>query len=144
VVLIYCDVGALTDSERDRLFPAVYRALKPGGTFVFDVVSDACLPGVEEKRDWELLENGFWAEEPHLALTESFVYLDEKVSLSQTLVARAEGRVDVHRIYTHYYNENELKDLLAKHGFAAVKTYDGLVEEDNFVGNRILFASGRK
>jgi SAM-dependent methyltransferase len=144
VVLIYCDVGALTDSERDSLFTAVYRALKPGGTFVFDVLSDECLVAVEEKRDWELLEDGFWAGEPHLALTEAFVYQEERVSLSQTLVARAECRVDVHRIYTHYYNESDLRELLLRHGFTAVKTYDGLIEEDNFVGNRILFASGRK
>ncbi len=144
VMLIYCDVGALTDSERDRLFPAVYRALKPGGTFIFDVLSDKCLAGVKEKRDWELLEKGFWAGEPHLALTESFVYQDDKVSLSQTLVVREEGRVDLHRIYTHYYNENELVGLLVKHGFDDAKTYAGLIEEDNFVGNRILFASGRK
>lgn len=144
IMLIYCDVGALTDDERDRVFAAAFRALKPGGTFVFDVVSDERLPEVTEEKDWEALEKGFWAGEPHLALTESFVYAEAKVSLSQTLVARQSGAVDVHRIYTHHYSEADLVELMGRHDFSAVKTYRGLIAEDNFIGDRILFASGRK
>ncbi len=39
-MLIFCDLGALTDKQRDILMGKIYSALKPGGIFVFDVFTD--------------------------------------------------------------------------------------------------------
>ncbi|MEJ6950002.1 class I SAM-dependent methyltransferase [Natronospora cellulosivora (SeqCode)] len=36
IMLIYCDLGALTNQERDTLLAKIYKALKPGGLFIFD------------------------------------------------------------------------------------------------------------
>lgn len=40
VILIYCDYAALTMEERKTLLAKVYRALKPGGLFIFDVFTE--------------------------------------------------------------------------------------------------------
>jgi len=34
IMLIFCDLGALTNEERDILLAKIYKALKPGGTFI--------------------------------------------------------------------------------------------------------------
>ncbi len=39
--IIYCDLGALKDPDRDVFLQNVFRALKPGGRFVFDVETPA-------------------------------------------------------------------------------------------------------
>ncbi|MFP4016163.1 MAG: class I SAM-dependent methyltransferase, partial [Halanaerobiales bacterium] len=60
ILLIYCDLGALTDAERDNLLERTYKALKPGGTFIFDVFTDKNRNKDDLKRYWELTDGGFW------------------------------------------------------------------------------------
>lgn len=40
VVLIYTDLGTLLPIERERLLNLIYRVLKKGGIFIFDVLKD--------------------------------------------------------------------------------------------------------
>jgi 2-polyprenyl-3-methyl-5-hydroxy-6-metoxy-1,4-benzoquinol methylase len=37
IMMIFTDFGVLVPQERETLLQNIYRALKPGGTFVFDV-----------------------------------------------------------------------------------------------------------
>ena len=74
ITLIYADFGVLTPGERDRLLSIVYKALKPGGIFVFDVLNDRDLENKVEPKSWEAAEHGFWKDQHYLALSESFLY----------------------------------------------------------------------
>ena len=38
ILLIYTDIGVLLPEERTKLLKRVHRSLKPGGTFIFDVL----------------------------------------------------------------------------------------------------------
>ncbi len=37
VIMIYCDMGTHSDSDRDRLLKNIYSSLKTGGVLIFDV-----------------------------------------------------------------------------------------------------------
>lgn len=144
VILVYCDFGALTAAERDNLLVRVRRALKPGGTFVFDVFLEDHLAEMKEKRYWEAEEDGFWAAGRALALTETFCYRESKVALNQTVVLKEDGEVDVHRIYFQHYNEADITELLGDFDFVMVQGYRGLIQGHNSVLEPVLFVSARK
>lgn len=144
IILVYCDFGALTASERDNLLLRAKRALKPGGTFVFDVFLEDHFAEMREKRDWEAEEDGFWAAGWALSLTETFCYPESKVALNQTVVLKEDGQIDVHRIYFHHYNEADITALLSEFGFVTAQGYRGLVQGQKSAFEPVLFVSARK
>ncbi len=86
ILLIFTDFGVLTPDQRDTLLGNICRALKPGGTFVFDVLNENSEVQESASKNWELVEKGFWRNHPYLALTESFYYEKQKVTLSQHII----------------------------------------------------------
>jgi hypothetical protein len=73
-MMIYCDFDVLIPAEREKLLKNVYRALKPGGLFIFDTLNTKSpdkmnVPG----KSWEVAEKGFWKDEPYLALLKRFI-----------------------------------------------------------------------
>src|SRR5262245_855909 len=82
VLLIYYDFGVLVDAERDEVLRRAARALRPGGRFVFDVLTPPVLGRRAGQRTWSLCsDGGFWREDAYLALTASYHYpaLDAEV-----------------------------------------------------------------
>ncbi len=86
VILIYTDFGVLVPEDRDTLLENIHHALKPGGFFLFDVLNDTQLDQRVTPNNWDLSEQGFWRDKPYLALSNSFLYPDEKVVLYQHCV----------------------------------------------------------
>ena len=86
-ILIYTDLGVLLPAEQNLLLLKVYKALKPGGVLIFDVLNDKKLKSKVTPRIWEVAENGFWSDRPYLALSESFLYPKQKVILYQHLLS---------------------------------------------------------
>ena len=144
VMLVYCDFGALTNADRDVLLGKVVTALKPGGTFVFDVFTEEFKNDIELKKDWEISDDDFWAAGPHLVLSENFHYPDEQVLLSQTIILRESGEFDVHRIYDHYYTEADLVSVLNHSGFKEHSFHREVIGETNFASHKAVFVVSRK
>lgn len=144
VLLVYCDFGALTNAERDILLSKIYAALKPGGFVVFDVFTEGFADSIEFSSKWKIEDSGFWARGPHLVLSENFHYPEEQVLLSQTIVVRDNGEFDVHRIYDHYYGENDLVSLLGQAGFAGHSFHRDVIGETNFATQKVVFVVSRK
>lgn len=117
VLLIYCELGALTNEERDTLIENVYRALKPGGKFIFDVFTANNRDEKDLDRKWELSQKGFWDEKPYLALTETFSYEEEDTFLNQTIVINNDEEISLYRIFEHVYNKESITEVLNKFGF---------------------------
>lgn len=75
VLLIYGDYAALTAQERKILLHNVYRALKPGGLFLFDVFTQQYFSKKESRNEWSFQpEGGFFCEKPHALLETSYFY----------------------------------------------------------------------
>lgn len=123
IMLIFCDFGALTNQERDILLKKIYKALKPGGIFFFDVFTEMNRNENNTGRHWEVAKHGFWNVKPYIALTETFIYPNEDTLLDQTIVLTEDEEVHFYRIYLHYYDKNKMVNLLNKFGFRNHRFY---------------------
>jgi 2-polyprenyl-3-methyl-5-hydroxy-6-metoxy-1,4-benzoquinol methylase len=125
--LIYCDLGPLLPTERDQLLTKIKRALKPGGILIFDVLNDSNLEGKVSPKSWEISEQGFWRNEPYLALLESFLYKDEKVVLYQHIIIDDHGNIDSYRFWNHFFSISDLNNILSENGFAEITFHNDVL-----------------
>jgi len=144
VILIYTDFGVLSPDERKILLENIYRALKPGGTFIFDVLNDKDLKKKITGKTWETVPEGFWRSAPYLALSDSILYEEEKVILYQHIIIE-EDSYDVYRFYTHFFANSDLNKILQKHEFKIEGYYeDVLPDSDLWSGDNVTFFVTKK
>lgn len=127
VMMIFTDFGVLMPDERERLLANVHRALKPGGRFLFDVLNVNFPVKEAGSRSWEIVKKGFWRGEPHMALTESFYYEEERVTLTQHVVIEENKGLEVYRFWIHTFSHGELEKILLAHGFRTADCYDRVI-----------------
>ncbi len=140
VILIYTDFGVLLPEERGRLLSNIYKSLKPGGVFIFDVLNDKDLNKKAAPKNWEVSQKGFWKNEPYLALSDSFIYLENSVILYQHIILDENGSYDVYRFWTHFFNNEKLTYVLESNGFRNIGFYnDVLPEGDLWSGSNVTF-----
>lgn len=131
VLLIFTDFGVLAPDQREILLGKIYRALKPGGTFIFDVLNDNYEVKIAGSKDWELSEKGFWRDSPYLALTESFYYEKQKVTLNQHIVIDQDGEAEVYRFWMHTFSHSDLGAIILSAGFSTAEYYDGIIPDSD-------------
>ena len=145
VMMVFTDIGVLKPHEREILIRNVYRALKPGGTFIFDVLSDRNLETKVSERTWEMEESGFWKESPYLIISDSFLYPNEKVILHQHIVMDDSDNFDVYRFWTHFFAFYDLKKMLEPEGFENTEVFDNVLPAiDMWNGDNVLFCKASK
>jgi SAM-dependent methyltransferase len=145
VILIYTDFGVLLPEERDRLLSNIYKSLKPGGVFIFDVLNDKDLNKKAAPKNWELTDRGFWKNKPYLALSDSFIYPENNVILYQHIILDENGSNDVYRFWTHFFNNKNLSDILEIHGFRNIGLHDDVLPGDDlWSGNNVTFCAALK
>ncbi|MCK9592494.1 MAG: class I SAM-dependent methyltransferase [Methanoregula sp.] len=131
VIMIFCDFDVLVPVDRTRLLKNIYRALKPGGLFIFDTLNPKApaamkIPG----KSWEVADGGFWKNGPYLALSETFHYQEAKVILQQHIVCSEPDQHSVYRFWTHYYPHEILVSILNEGGFSVETTREDLLPDD--------------
>ncbi len=124
ILMIFTDFGVLLPDQRETLLANVYRALKPGGKFLFDVLNENYPLNTSGSKEWELSEKGFWRNSPYLALTEAFYYEKQKVSLNQHIVIDETGKMEVYRFWIHTFSHADLEEILALHKFDTTECYE--------------------
>lgn len=129
-VLIYCDFGVLSPRESAILLKKIYKALKPGGCFMFDVFTKTRYAnGNLCTKNWEICKNGgFWRIIPYISLQEHFIY-EDTVHLDQILVLDGEGEVERYLIWDQTYEKHSISDLLLENGFSDISITGGLCNE---------------
>ncbi len=113
VILIYRDFSALLETERDKLLELVYKALKPGGKFIFDVSRIKEIDEKELTKDWALQQDSFWSEKKHLVLEDAHYYQERSIILKQYIVIEENSIVE-YRVVYKLYSVDELTKLLKK------------------------------
>ena len=140
VVLIYTDLGVLIPNEREYLLKMIYRVLKKGGTFIFDVLKDKEIEKKTSPKTWETSNNGFWKESPYLALSESFLYQEEKVILFQHNIIDTDENIETYRFWTHFFSQNDVNKMLDANNFIDIKyREDVLPKGDMWNGENVIF-----
>lgn len=145
VLLIYADLGVLFPQERKKLLKNIYAALKPNGKLIFDVLKDTDIEHKKTPKNWEACKSGFWKNSPYLALSESFIYKEEKVILYQHNIIDSDENIETYRFWTHFFNEQDLKPLLEECGFRTITFNDDILpESDLWNGSNVIFTTAKK
>jgi len=132
ITLINRDFSALTVSERDLLLRAVYDGLRPGGLFVFDVMSSDYFPHLTETNLFQVSQgDGFWASGPHLVLEQQCLFSQERVQLEKYTVVETDGTVRDFNNWLTYYTESEIDQILHTAGFEIVVSNPFLSDEQH-------------
>lgn len=134
VILIYLDFCVLLPDERDRLLEKIYRSLKPGGLFIFDVVNGKNLNKKILSQSWEIQKSGFWRNTSYIALSNGHHYPEAKVLLNQHIIIE-ESKVDSYFFWNHYYEKSDLIPILKGKGFSKIKNYENVLPASNDVWN---------
>ena len=144
-MMIFTDFGVLNPKERDIVLKNVYRALKPGGLFIFDVLSDADLERKVTPNHWEISKGGFWRKGPFLALSDAFFYPEEKIILYQHAIIDPKDQIQIYRFWTQFFSNQDLDTLLNDYGFENGQYFNDVIpEEDLFSGRHVTFCVCRK
>ncbi len=145
VVMIFTDFGVLKPQDRKNLLDKVHQSLKKSGIFIFDVLADKNLHDKIAPKKWEASQNGFWRPTPYLALSQSFLYKEQKVILYQHLVIESLGKTEDYRFWTQYYSTEDLKEELKPVGFSKTETRDDILpHSDKWNGDNVLFCVALK
>ena len=145
VILIYTDFGVLVPKERDRLLNQVNRVLKKGGIFIFDVLKDKDIRSKVNPRNWEIANSGFWKDKPYVALSDSFLYEENKVILFQHILLDEQDNIDVYRFWTHFFSHRDLEVILKQHDFQDISFHeDVLPNGDKWNGDNVTFCKAIK
>ena len=126
VLLLYCELGALTNEERNKLLNVIYKALKPGGKFIFDVFTAQNRDEEDLGKSWDIAQRGFWDEKPYISLTETFFYPEADTYLNQTIIVNEEEEISLYRIFEHFYNKETISEVLEQFGFINHAFYSDL------------------
>lgn len=126
ITLIYCDYGALTFSERQTLLAKVYRALKPGGQFIFDVFTVKTQKDKRDNSSWSVFhDGGFWSAEPHVCLEAAYYFENNMVEASQAIVV-SDRELHKYIIWNTVFNQETLAGEVLPVGFQVNSIYDDI------------------
>ena len=126
-LLVFTDFGPLLPRARQQLLAIIKKVLKPGGLFVFDVLNDRDLESKLTPKTWEISGPGFWSDSPYLALTESFLYKEEKVILYQHIIVDETGKIKTYRFWHHFFSQSDLRKTLDQFDFKGITFHQGIV-----------------
>jgi len=145
VVLIYTDLGVLPPRERENLLKMIYRILKKGGTFIFDVLKDKEIEKKTSPKTWEVNNKGFWKETPYLALSESFLFKEEKIILFQHNIIDTEENIETYRFWTHFFSQKDVREMLDAHNFININFREDILPKgDLWNGDNVIFTMTSK
>lgn len=150
VLLIFCDFGVFSLERRTHLLKRIYKALRPGGFFLFDVFTPQNRVNEERTSSWSLSYEGFWSQRPHLLLTKCFHYPEQDLYLDQYVVIEGEGEkeeeeeIKVYRFWEQQYTPESIERLLKDTGFHMRDYYSTMIGEKYHEGAETLTVIAEK
>jgi len=123
ITMIFCDLCALSPTQRETLLSRIRTLLKPGGMVLLDVHSLNTFASREEVATYEPNQlDGFWSEEEYYGFLNTFKYEEEKVTLDKyTIIERTGARVVYN--WLQYFSPDSLTEELEASGIEVVKFY---------------------
>lgn len=143
---IYCDFGALIPSEQKTFLKNVYNSLKENGVLIFDVFSEGLSETKKQQRDFTIVDTeDFWSAQPHFILSET-VFFEEEIAWGQRniIINQITGEQKEFTTWDTLYNNDRITELLQENGFVVEKIENGLVNENTFTSNDVLFIKARR
>ncbi len=85
----------------------------------------------QEQQTWKFESSGFWRAEPYLELTYGFNYPNENVFLKQHTIIDESGKFQTYRFWIHYFNINNLTEILSDKGFGNIEHFENILPASN-------------
>jgi len=123
ITMIFCDLCALSPTQRETLLSRIRTLLKPGGMVLLDVHSLNTFASREEVATYEPNQlDGFWSAEEYYGFLNTFKYEEEKVTLDKYTIIQRAG---THAVYNwlQYFSPHSLTEELEASGIEVVKFY---------------------
>ncbi len=140
VILIYLDFCVLNIQERKIVLDNIYKSLKDGGVFIFDVVNSNNVEGKVLKQSWDICKSGFWSDQPYIVLNNGYHYKEDKVLLNQHIVITEDDTVKTYHFWSTYYDFEDIALLLKGSGFKNIESDSKVLPEiDTWTGDNISF-----
>ncbi|WP_313381467.1 class I SAM-dependent methyltransferase [Proteiniphilum saccharofermentans] len=144
VIMIYCDLGTHSDSDRDRLLKNIYHSLDDNGIFIFDVFTEELVKDKQEGKSWDYVPNGgFWSQEEYLLLSQTFHYPENNAfSYQYNLLTKDETKHFI--VWDRYYTEEEITLILQNIGFRKVTIHKNVLGGNDFTSDSEMFIVAEK
>lgn len=145
-ICIYCDFGALIPSEQKLFLSNVHALLKEDGILIFDVFSEGLSVTKKEERDFQIVSHeDFWSTKPHVILSETAYFEEEKVwGQRHIIIDQQTSEMKEFTTWDTLYTKENITQLVAENGFVVEKIEQGLVKENGFTSNDVLFIKARR
>ncbi len=128
ILLIWCDYGALVPTDRKILLEKVYKALKPGGLFLFDVLTINHLNKQEENRIFEICEKGgYWSPNPYIVFSGHYKYKENVIGDRIIVIENEKERI--FNLWTAYFTRESLSIELKNANFTIKDCYSGVMNK---------------
>jgi|WetSurMetagenome_2_1015567.scaffolds.fasta_scaffold00126_22 SAM-dependent methyltransferase len=145
VILIYLDFCVLKPDERKIVLDNIYKALKHGGRFIFDVVNGKNMEAKILKPSWEVCMKGFWKDEPYIVLNKGYHYPEDKVLANQHIVINQKNEIESYLFWSAYYEYEELEPILKESRFQKIRHFDNVLPKgDAWNGDNVTFYIAEK
>ncbi len=143
-IMIYYDLGVLPDAKRDSLLQRVHRALKPGGYFIFDLLTPLHRPD-RPSVDWQVKQQeGFWRSGSHLVLSQTFAYPEAETFVDQYVVVEPSGETTIYRNWDHCYTPETVTTVLEAQGFSVKGIWADLTGQEYHSDAKTMAIIARK
>jgi len=130
ITLIYCDLCALSPTQRQQLYKQIRQSLRPEGRFVFDVFSLKALDGFTEHHSYgRNYMHGFWSDNPYYTFHNAFYYRSDHASLDHFTVVEADQSWDVYN-WMQYFSHDTIRRELEENGFDVVDMVNGFDSDE--------------
>lgn len=123
VLMIMCDLCALSQTQRKGILNKFRNVLKPNGSVLLDVYSQAAFDQREILATYEVnLHNGFWSPNKYYCFLNTFKYNRERVVLDKYTIVEAERTRTVYN-WLQYFAPEELEREFVEAGFSVEGLY---------------------
>jgi SAM-dependent methyltransferase len=123
VLMIMCDLCALSPVQRKSVLDKFHLILKPGGAVLLDVYSLMAFNQCEEKAIYQAnLLDGFWSPNKYYGFLNTFKYDDEKVVLDKYTIVETK-RIRTIYNWLQYFSPESLENEFTESGFVIEKLF---------------------
>mgnify|MGYP001125083964 CR=1 FL=1 len=113
VLMIFCDLCALSPTQRKGILSKFNKILKPGGAVLLDVYSLSAFEQKEETATYEVNQlNGFWSPNKYYGFLNTFKYDKEKVVLDKYTIIESERTRQVYNWFQYFAPEDLEREFI--------------------------------
>lgn len=123
ILMVYCDFGVLSPSQRRKMLLKFHKFLNPGGYVLLDVPSLNAFEKQKEKALYQVnLQNNFWSPNKYYGFLNMFKYEKEKVILHKYTIIEAD-RTRIIYNWLQYFSLDMLEREFITCGFGVSNFY---------------------